>query len=125
MDIPFLKAQAHDNLRQKFVEASKADEIVRQAVVKYLSTRIEVSLKPLFQDSYQESLKFARKALKDLFEHRCTAIPPEEKEAMFELIEKLVGHSAFQPVKMLSNRFVDNKSSIVFNELTPQRKEAV
>ncbi|MBI5267194.1 MAG: glutamyl-tRNA reductase, partial [candidate division Zixibacteria bacterium] len=67
IDIPHLKSTSEGNLRQKFVEVSKANQIVREAVTEYLADRIEVSLKPIFHDSYRESLALANRALDDLF----------------------------------------------------------
>ncbi|MEA1980666.1 MAG: glutamyl-tRNA reductase [candidate division Zixibacteria bacterium] len=125
IDIPFLKSKAQSNLRQKFVEASRADEIVRDAVLQYLSYRIEVSLKPIFNESYKESMDFARKAYDNLFSHRMQSLPEEEKEAVFELISKVIGYSSFQPVKMLSNRFVEMRSNIDLAEIASIRKEAI
>ncbi len=125
IDIPYLKAKVQDNLRKKFVEASQADEIVRDAVLKFLSNRIELSLKPIFNDSYKASIEFARKAFDDLLSHRMTSLPEEEKELMFELITKLVGHSSFQPVRMLSSHFVEMRSKFNFEDFSTDRKEAV
>ncbi len=125
IDIPLLKSKAQTNLRQKFVEASRADEIVRDAVLQYLSQRIEISLKPIFDESYKESMDFARKEFDNFLSHRMQSLPEEEKEAVFELISKVIGHSSFQPVKMLSNRFVEMRSKIDLTELASLRKKAI
>src|SRR5690606_18575034 len=70
IDIPKLRSRAQVNLRQKFIEASRANDIVREAVNKYLSDRIEISLKPIFHECYRESIALARKALDELFSTR-------------------------------------------------------
>ena len=125
IDIPYLKAKGQSNLRQKFVETSKANEIVRDAVNKYLASRVEVNLKPIFNTSYQESLRVAKNALEDLFAKRVTGLDDTEKQALHRLVAKLVGQSSFQPVRMLSDRLVAARSDLVFDELEMIRKEAV
>lgn len=126
IDIPYLKAKGQGNLRQKFVETSKANEIVRSAVNKYLAGRVEVSLKPIFHSSYQESLRIAQNALEDLFQKRVTGLDDDEKQAVHRLVTKLIGQSSFQPVRMLSDCLVASRSDLVFDELnTTTRKEAV
>ncbi len=104
VDIHDLKSRAQGNLRQKFVEASKADEIVRQSVSRFLSDCIEVSLKPIFHDSYRASLDLAREAIDDLFAKRKSTLPAEEKERVMRLVTRLVGQSAFQPARILADR---------------------
>ncbi len=100
IDIHVLKSHVQGNLRQKFIEAGKADEIVRTSVNKFMSDRIEVSLMPVFQDSYQESIELAREAIDDLFANRKSNLPIEEKERVMRLVTRLVGHSAFQPARV-------------------------
>lgn len=125
VDIPYLRSKCNGNLRQKFVETSKANEIVREAVNQYLSDRMEVSLKPIFHDSYQESMRLAKNALDDLFAKRVTGLTEEEKEAVYKLVSKLVANSAFQPVKILSNKLVEMGSELEIAEIKNIRKEAV
>ena len=125
VDIPYLRSKCNGNLRQKFIETSKANEIVRDAVNQYLSDRMEVSLKPIFNDSYQESIKLAKNALDDLFAKKVTGLSDEEKEAVYRLVTKLVANSAFQPVKMLSNKLIEMGSELEITEIKNNRKEAV
>ncbi|MGB5108111.1 MAG: glutamyl-tRNA reductase [Candidatus Zixiibacteriota bacterium] len=125
VDIPYLRSKCNGNLRQKFVETSKANEIVRDAVNQYLSDRMEVSLKPIFHDSYQESMKLAKNALDDLFAKKVTGLTEEEKEAVYRLVTKLVANSAFQPVKMLSNKLIEMGSELEITEVKKTHKEAV
>ena len=125
VDIPYLRSKCNGNLRQKFVETSKANEIVREAVNQYLSDRMEVSLKPIFHDSYQESMRLAKNALDDLFAKKVTGLSEEEKEAVYKLVTKLVANSAFQPVKILSNKLVEMGSELEIAEIKNIRKEAV
>ncbi len=124
IDIPYLKSRGNGNLRQKFVEAGKANEIVRDAVNQYLADRVELTLKPIFADSYQESLELANRALDDLFTTKLTNLDDDGRRAVKRLVTKLIGHSSFQPVKMLSDRLA-TQAELTITELTSARKEAV
>jgi len=124
VNIAQLKSRGQGNLRQKFVEASKANEIVRDAVNKYLAGRIEVSLKPIFHDCYRESLAMAKQALDDLFSKRVTGLDENEREAVERLVTKLISHSSFQPVRMLSGHLVDKQSDLDFSQAPMVRREA-
>jgi glutamyl-tRNA reductase len=121
-DIPMLKAKGQGSLRNKFVEASKANEIVRSAVNQFLSSQIEASIRPIFYNSYKEALELAEQALDDLFDKRARALPQEERVAVTRLVTKLICHSSFQPAKMLSNFLVEVQSDLSFGELFPQKK---
>jgi len=125
IDIPALKRKSQGSLRQKFVEAAKANEIVRQAVVRYLSDRIEVSLKPIFHDTYQENVALARKALDDLFCNRVTSLRPDEKEAVVRIVTKLIGQSTFGPVKRLSQELVENHQIVRLDQSSAVHRKAV
>ena len=125
IDIPYLRSKSNGNLRQKFVETSKANEIVRDAVNQYFSDRMEVSLKPIFHDSFQESMRLAKCALDDLFAKKVTGLSEEDKEAVYRLVTKLVANSAFQPVKVLSNKLVEMGSDLEIAEIKNIRKEAI
>lgn len=116
VDIPVLKSRGNGNLRQKFVEATKANEIVTEAVAKYLSDRMEVSLKPIFHDSYRESIELANRALNDLFAQKLSGLEVHEREAVTRLVTKLIGHSSFQPVRLLSQRLAQTQSGLCLNE---------
>ena len=116
IDIPALKSLEQGNRRQKFAEASRANEIVRDAVDQYLANRIEVSLKPIFRDSYEESVEMARRALEELFAKKVTSIDEKDKQAVIHLVTKLIGQSAFQPVRKLSDRLVKMRSEIKLDE---------
>lgn len=125
VDIPYLKARGNGNLRKKFVEAGKANDIVRDAVGKYLSDRVELSLKPIFASSYKESMELADQALEDLFERRLMSLGDEEKAEVRRLVGKLIGHSSFQPVKMLSDRLVEMNHEMMATEFHVARKAAL
>ncbi|MFH1892049.1 MAG: glutamyl-tRNA reductase [Candidatus Zixiibacteriota bacterium] len=124
IDIPMLKSKGKGSLRNKFVEASKANEIVRSSVNQFLSNQIENSIKPIFYNSYKEALQLAEQALDDLFDKRAKALGREERMAVTRLVTKLIGHSSFQPAKMLSNFLVEVQSDLSFGELFPQPKKA-
>lgn len=125
LDIPALKRSGQGNLRQKFVEASKANEIVRDAVSRYLANRIEGSLKPIFQSSYQQSLDVARRALDQLFDKKMPHMGDDDREAVIRLVNKLIGQTAFQPARLLSDRLVEARSDLNINTMSGTKKEAV
>ncbi len=124
-DIPYLKSRGNGNLRQKFIEAGKANEIVREAVVKYLSDQVELSLKPIFHNSYQESMALAQRALDSLFAKELTSLGHQEREAVTRLVTKLVGHSSFQPVKVLSGRLASMNGDFSATDLDGLGRQAV
>lgn len=125
IDIPALKSREQGNRRQKFAEASRANDIVREAVNRYLSDRIEVRLKPIFRDSYEESVALAKSALDDLFAKRVTSIDEKDKEAVIHLVTKLIGQSSFQPVRKLSDRLVEMRSEIDLSDASKSHHQAV
>jgi glutamyl-tRNA reductase len=125
IDIPKLRSLAQVNLRRKFVEAGQANDIVRESVTRYLSDRIEVSLKPIFHESYQESIALARKALDELFTTRLSCLDEESRESVQRLVTRLIGHSSFQPAKMLSSHLVGIQAESALIDLTAARKDAV
>ncbi len=125
VDIPALKAKSQGSLRQKFVEAGKANEIVRNAVNKYLSNQIEVSLKPIFHDTYRETLEMAEKALGDLFNKRVTSLDREDREAVLRVVTKLIGQSTFGPVRRLSQQMVEKGQELNLPNPAADFREAV
>ena len=125
IDIHALKSRVQGNLKQKFVEAGKADEIVRTSVNKFMSDRIEVSLKPIFHDSYQASIELAREAIDDLFANRKSTLPVEEKERVMRLVTRLVGHSAFQPARVLADRLAQSRTELNLSDAPVIRKAAI
>jgi glutamyl-tRNA reductase len=125
INISELKSRGQGNLRQKFIEVSKANEIVRECVNKYLSNRIEVSLKPIFHDSYRESMALAQQALDDLFSRHVTGLAREDREAVLRLVTKLISHSSFQPVKKLSDHLVQKRAELNLTDTSAPSKEAV
>jgi glutamyl-tRNA reductase len=125
VDIPALKAKSQGSLRQKFVEAGKANEIVRNAVSKYLSNQIEVSLKPIFSDAYRETLETAEKALGDLFAKRVTSLPKEDQEAVLRVVTKLIGQSTFGPVRRLSQQLVEKGQELHLPDAATGFRQAV
>ncbi|MDF1544985.1 MAG: glutamyl-tRNA reductase [bacterium] len=125
VDIPYLKAKGNGNLRQRFVEAGKASQIVSEAVNNFLSSQLEVSLKPIFHDSFKESLALTERALHDLFSKRVTSLDSDEKEAVVRLVNKLIAHSSFQPARIISDRLAQMEGGLNLDDLTTPRKEAV
>lgn len=106
IDIGQFKSRGQNNLRQKFIEAGHANEIIRNCVSKYLADQIELSIKPIFQKSHRDSIEMARKAFDDLFSRKVTTLPEKDRHEVIQLMTKLIGFSSYQPVKTLSNRLV-------------------
>lgn len=124
IDIPFLKGKAQSNLRRKFIEASKANQIIKDSVHQFISDQMEVSIKPIFHSSFKESVELARQALDDLFSKRITSLSKEEQDAIFNLVTKLIGHSAFQPSKAISDRLAKS-DNMALEGLPTNKKEAI
>ncbi len=125
VDIPALKHKEQNNLRRKFVESSKANEIVSEAVQGFLRNRLEVSMKPILRNSYEESLSLATRALDDLFAKKLASLADDQKQVVRNLVTKLIGHSSFQPARILSNRLVDLQDQVLFDIFEESHKEAV
>jgi glutamyl-tRNA reductase len=106
-DIPRLKARGNQHLRQKFIEAEKANRIIREEVNRYLARCYEVSLKPIFTKSYQESLAIAQKALQELFARRLPELKPEQQEHLQRLVTNLIGQATYHPMRNLSNCLIE------------------
>ncbi|MFC1475254.1 glutamyl-tRNA reductase, partial [Candidatus Zixiibacteriota bacterium] len=125
IDISSLKSKAQSNLRHKFIEASKANNIIKESVRKFLSDCLEVSIKPIFNSSYQESLQLARNAFNDLFKNRVKTLDKEDEEAVFNLVTKLIGHSAFQPARKLSKQLALHNTQFEMEEIPSYDKEII
>jgi len=124
IDIQYLKGKAQGNLRKKFIEASKANEIIKESVHNFISDRMEVSIKPIFHNTYKESIELAHQALNDLFTKRVTSLSDDDQKAIINLVTKLIGHSSFQPSKVISNRLAHTEN-ITFEGLQDNQKEAI
>jgi len=125
VDIPQLKNHHQGNLRDKFVEAGRANEIIREEVNRYLSNQIEISLKPIINASYQESLEMANKALDKLFTNKLSTLDKKQQDAVSHLVTKLIGHSSFQSVRLLSEYMVEAKAESHPNHSAVPHKQAV
>lgn len=125
VDIQTLKNKEQHNLRRKFVESSRANEIVGEAVQAFLRGRLEVSMKPILRDSYEQSLTMAHRALDDLFEKKLAELPDDQKDHVRNLVIKLIGHSSFQPARILSNHLIDLQDQLLFDMFGESHKEAV
>ena len=81
----------------------------------------------IFHDSYKESVELARQALNDLFAKKATSVSKDDQEAIFNLVTKLLGHSSFQPSKLISKRLAATQAEINLEKLRPgqESKEAV
>ena len=125
VDIPFLKSKSQSNLRRKFIEASKANKIVKEAVQKFLQDCLEGSIKPIFHTSYQESIELARNAFGDLFQNKVKNLSPEEEAAILNLVTKLIGNTVFQPARRLSKQLALNKQQFEMDDIPLYTKEAI
>jgi glutamyl-tRNA reductase len=112
VDIPSLKAAGNRNLREKFIEAGKANDIVREEVAKYFAGQLHVTMKPLFHQCRQESLEMARRALNDLFDGRLSSLSNHDRQIVAELVEKIVNHSSFLPARLLSEHLAGSGTDI-------------
>lgn len=124
IDIQYLKGKAQGNLRRKFVEASKANEIIKESVHNFISDRMEVFIKPIFHNTYKESVELANQALNDLFAKKVTTLSDDDQNAIINLVTKLIGHSSFQPSKVISDRLAQTEK-ITFEGLQDNQKEAI
>lgn len=125
IDIPFLKSKSQSNLRRKFIEASKANRIVKESVRKFLQDCLEGSIKPIFHNSYQESIELAKNAFSDLFKNKIKNLTPEEEIAIVNLVTKLIGNTVFQPARKLSQQLALNKQPFELEDIPVYTKEAI
>ncbi len=126
VDIPTLKSKANGNLRKKFVEAGKANNIIKESVYKFVSNQLEVSIKPIFHTSFKESIQLAHNALDDLFTKRVTSLNEDEQNAIKSLVTKLISNASFQPSKVLSEKMAHAQTNLNFEKLqNSSNKEAV
>ncbi|MBI5265620.1 MAG: hypothetical protein HY851_00145, partial [candidate division Zixibacteria bacterium] len=58
-------------------------------------------------------------ALDDLFASKLSSLDDDERDAVKRLVTKLLGHSSFQPVKLLSDRL-----ALVQSDVSLARKPA-
>ncbi|KAA3631019.1 MAG: glutamyl-tRNA reductase [Calditrichaeota bacterium] len=124
VDIPALKAKANGNIRKKFVEAGKANNLIKEAVYNFVSGQLETSIKPIFHSTFKDSIQMAHKALDDLFEKKVKSVTEEEKLAIKNLVTKLIGNAAFQPSKILSNKMAHADTNLNFNSLNSDKETA-
>jgi len=124
VDIDELRASEQRNLRNRFVKVSRANEIVAEEVEKDYANKIEISLKPIFRQSYQESLAMAEHAFTDLFDKRITSLTEDDRKAVMNLVAKLLGHSSFQPAKMLSDHLADRAELLLSEDIIASIRES-
>lgn len=128
IDIPSLKAAGNRNLREKFVEAGKANDIVRDEVAKYFAGQVHVTMKPLFHQCREESLEMAHRTLNDLFDGRLKSLSESDRRVITELVEKVVNHSSSLPARLLSDHLAGNDTdtpTATTGESSGQRRIAV
>ena len=124
IDIPELRAREQKNLRNRFVKVSRANEIVAEEVEKDYATRIELTLKPIFHQCFKESLAMAENAFSDLFDKKVTSCSEEERKAVMNLVTKILGHSSFQPAKMLSDHLANQAETLLTDEVVASIRES-
>ena len=125
IDIPQLKNHYQGNLREKFIEAGRANEIIQKEVNRYLSDQIEISLKPIINESYRESIEMANRALDKLFTNKLSTLDKKQQDAVYHLITKLIGHSSFQFIRILSEHMVEAQGAINSDSISVPKKQAV
>jgi len=125
IDIPQLKSHHQGNLREKFIEAGRANEIIQEEVNRYLSDQIEISLKPIINESFRESIAIANKALDKLFTNKLTTLDKKQQDAVYQLVSKLIGHSSFQSIRLLSEHMVEAQGRLDPDSISIPKKQAV
>lgn len=125
IDIPSLKTRGNGNVKRRFVAAGRANTMVKQAVAEYLLKRMEVSLRPIFKSSFDESQRFANRTVDDLFDYRLAELNDDQKQAVRELAGKLVGFSSYQPVKCLSATLAGSEPKSVQKKSSSKSRQAV
>lgn len=121
VDIPLLKAVGNRNLREKFVEAGRATDIVGEEVARYMAGRVHVTMKPIFHQCRAESLEMARRALNDLFGGRLSSLSDRDRQIVSELVEKVVNHASSLPGRVLSEHLATHSTDI---PASPARESA-
>ena len=114
VDIPALKSKANGNIRKKFVEAGKANNLIKESVLKFVSNQLEVSIKPIFHNSFKDSIQMANNALDDFFAKKVTSLSEEDQKSIKNLVTKLVSNASFQPSRILSNKMAQAKTNLNF-----------
>ena len=124
VDIAALRTREQRNLRKRFVKVGNAGEIVEEEVDRFFAERIEVSLKPIFRQSYQESVAMAEEAFTDLFNSRITVLSQEERQTVLRLVTRLIGHTCFQPAKALSDQLADRAEYLLSDDVIVASRES-
>lgn len=118
IDIQYLKSKNQGNLRQKFIEAGKANAIIRDSINAYLTDTVELHLRPIFRECFDESMEQAKKMMQELFDNRITGLSEKDEELILKTVAKAIGHSTFGPIKKISAALVEKKSEI---EIEPHK----
>jgi len=124
IDIAALRAREQRNLRKRFVKVGLASEIVEEEVDRFFAGRIEVSLKPIFRQSYQESVAMAEEAFTELFNSRLTGLSQDERQTVLRLVNRLIGHTCFQPAKALSDQLADRAEYLLSDDVIVASRES-
>lgn len=124
VDIAKLRACGQQNLRNRFVTITRANDIVQEEVEQYFAHQIEVTLKPIFHQSYNESVAMARRAFDDLFDKKVTSLGQEDREAILHLVNKLLGRSCFGPAKALSDQLATQSEQLLSDDIIGTTRES-
>lgn len=124
VDIAELRVREQRNMRKRFTEVGRAGEIIEEEVERYFAERIEISLKPIFHRSYQESVAMAEQAFADLFNNRLTVLSEEERQAVLRLVNRVIGHTCFQPAKALSDQLADGGDRLLSQDVFVSARES-
>ena len=82
-------------------------------------------MKPIFLDSYQESVALALRALGHLFARMNTSLPQKDQEAIVRLVTNLISQSTFGPVRKLSRRMIEPESDFDINTISDILRKAI
>lgn len=124
VDIDVLRTREQQNVRSRFVNVSRAGEIVEKEVDNFVADRIKFSLKPIFHQSYQESMAMAEEALDDLFSKRVTSLDEDGRRAVQRLVSKLLGYSCYQPARLLSDHLANQREDLLIDDVIVKSQQS-
>jgi hypothetical protein len=70
-------------------------------------------------------MELATRALDSLFSEKLSSLDQDGRDAVTRLVTKLIGHSSYQPVKVLSGRLASLHSDLKITDMNSLRREAV
>lgn len=109
-NISDLKHIAEQNRRERFRDVDKAREIVSREVIRYRKETIEEQLRPVFNQSREQSHEFAASGLNRLFDTQLSHLESSDREAISRWVDKMVNYVTYQPARSIADRMVESES---------------